>query len=70
MVAAYDYSEAARDFGLRLEENGEIEENSVTLIIEPDDSQARGGTASVHLLDAVTNIELARVEDVEMDISV
>jgi hypothetical protein len=70
MVAAYDYSEAARDFGLRLEENGEIEENSVTLIIEPDDSQARGGTASVHLLDAVMNIELTRVEDVEMDISV
>ncbi len=70
MVAAYDYSETARDFGLRLEESGEIEENSVTLILEPDDSQARGGKASVHLLDAVTNIELARVEDVEMDISV
>lgn len=70
MIAAYDYSETARDFGLRLQDNGEIEENSVTLIIEPDDTQARGGTASVHLLDAVTNIELARVENVEMDISV
>jgi PglZ domain len=70
MVADYDYSETSRDFGLRLEEDGEIEENSVTLIIESDDPQARSGTVSVHLLDAVTNVELDCVEDVELDISV
>ena len=55
---------------MRLQEDGEIEENSVTLIIESDDPLARSGTVSVHLLDAVTNIELTHVEDVEMDISV
>jgi len=70
MVAAYYYSETSLDFGLRLEEDGEIEENSVTLIIESDDPQAQRGTASVHLLDAVTNVELTSVEGVELDISV
>ncbi len=71
MVAAYDYSETAQDFGLTLQENGGIEENAVTLVIDPETyPEAREGTASVHLLDSTTGLELARVESVEMSISV
>lgn len=68
--AAYDYSESAFDVGLRLVD-GEIETNTVTLMIDPDDHpEARSGTASIHLLDGATGVELARREGVETDISV
>lgn len=70
LMAAYDYSEASRDFGMNLGEGGELEENTVTMQIEPEKSPRAGGVASVHLLDAATGVELARLDGVEMDISV
>jgi hypothetical protein len=70
LMAAYDYSEASRDFGMNLGEGGALEENTVTMQIEPGESQQAGGVASVHLLDAATGVELARLDGVEMDISV
>ncbi len=70
LMAAYDYSEASRDFGINLGEGGELEENTLTMQIEPEKSPQAGGEASVHLLDATTGVELARLDDVEIDISV
>jgi hypothetical protein len=70
LMAAYGYSEASRDFGMNLGEDGELEENTVTMQIEPEKSPQAGGVASVHLLDAATGVELARLDGVEMDISV
>ena len=70
LMAAYDYSEASRDFGMNPREGGELEENTLTMQIEPEKSPQAGGMASVHLLDATTGMELARLDDVEMDISV
>lgn len=71
MIAVYDYSETAQDFGLTLQDQGGIKENAVTLVIDPETyPEAREGTASVHLMDATTSLELARVEGVEMSISV
>jgi hypothetical protein len=57
-------------FGINLGEDGELEENTVTMQIEPEESPQAGGVASVHLLDAATGVELARLDGVEMDISV
>lgn len=72
MVAAtYDYSDTALDVGLRLAGGGEIEANTVTLFIDPEvHPQARSGTASIHLLDATTGVELERIDGVEVGISV
>jgi hypothetical protein len=71
VAATYDFSDTALDVGLRLADNGEIETNTLTLMVDPDvNPQARSGTASVHLLDATTGVELARKDGVEMDISV
>jgi len=40
-------------------------------MVDPDrDPAARGGVASVRLLDSTTGVELARRDDVEVDISV
>jgi hypothetical protein len=71
VAATYGFSETALDIGMRLEEGGEIEPNTVTLMVDPDkDPAARGGVASVRLLDSTTGVELARRDDVEVDISV
>ncbi|MDQ3943222.1 MAG: PglZ domain-containing protein, partial [Actinomycetota bacterium] len=71
VAATYDFSDTALDIGLRLADNGEIETNTITLMVDPDvNPQARSGTASVHLLNATTGVELARKDGVEMDISV
>ncbi len=71
VAATYDFSDTALDVGLRLADDGEIKTNTVTLMIDPDvNPQARSGTASIHLLDATTGVELARKDGVEMDISV
>lgn len=70
VAATYDFSDTALDVGLRLAEGGEVETNTVTLLVDPDTHpQARSGTASVHLLDATTGVELAREDGVELDIS-
>lgn len=69
VAATYDFSDTALDVGLRLAEGGEVETNTVTLLVDPDTHpQARSGTASVHLLDATTGVELAREDGVELDI--
>lgn len=71
VAATYDFSDTALDVGLRVAGSGEIEANTVTLMIDPDvHPQARGGSASIHLLDATTGVELARVSGVETSISV
>ncbi len=71
VAATYDFSDTALDVGLRLAKGGEVEKNTVTLMVDPDTNpQARSGTASVHLLDATTGVELARKDGVEMEISV
>ncbi len=71
VVAAYDYSETAQDFGLALKEDGRIDDNAVTLVVDPEaHPEAREGTASVHLLDSTTGRDLARLEGVEVSIPV
>ncbi|MBA2713956.1 MAG: PglZ domain-containing protein [Rubrobacteraceae bacterium] len=71
MVAAYDYSETAQDFGLALQEDGKIDDNAVTLVVDPDaHPEAREGMASVHLLDSTTGRTLASLDGVEVSISV
>ncbi len=71
VAATYGYSETALDIGMLLGEQGEIEPNTVTLMVDPDrDPEARGGVASVRLLDATTGVELTRRDGVEVDISV
>ena len=68
--ATYDFSDTALDVGLRLA-GGEIEANTVTLMIDSDaHPEARSGTASVHLLDATTGVGLTSTDGVEIDISV
>ncbi len=65
--ASYGFSEATRDMEMSLE-GQELQENSVTLLVEPEKApDAR--TASIHLSDPATGRELARVEDVELAIS-
>ena len=71
VAATYDFSETALDIGMRLGEGGEVEPNTVTLMVDPDrDPAARGGVAAVRLLDSTTGVELARRDSVEVDISV
>jgi len=68
--ATYDLSESTSDIGLRLVD-GKVETNTVALMIDPDEHpESRSGTASVHLLDSTTGVELDLVEGVETDISV
>lgn len=66
--AAYGYSEATRDFEVNVEGEG-LEKNSVTLMLEPEESPG-AQTASVHLLDSTTGVDLARIEGVELSIAV
>jgi len=71
VAATYGFSETAVDVGMKLGEGDELEPNTVTLMVDPDrDPAARGGVASIHLLDSTTGVELARRDDVEVDISV
>jgi hypothetical protein len=71
VAATYGFSETALDVGMKIGEGDELEPNTVTLMVDPDrDPAARGGVASVRLLDATTGVELARRDGVEMDISV
>ena len=71
VVAAYDYSETAQDFGLALKEDGEIDDNAVTLVVDPEAHPgAREGTASVHLLDSTTGRDLDHLDGVEVSIPV
>lgn len=67
--ASYGFEEATADVQLRLseDESRSIEPNTVTLLI--DDSAPRG-TASVHLLDALSGVELKRLAKIELAISI
>jgi uncharacterized protein YqeY len=66
--SSYGFEEATHEIQLRLcDQNAkEIEPNTVTLMVTEEISQR---TASLHLLDAVTGIELARDEKIEVAIS-
>ena len=71
IVAVYDYSETAQDFGLALLEDGKIDDNAVTLVIDPEaHPEAREGTASLYLVDSTTGLTLDCVEGVEVSIPV
>ena len=71
VAATYDFSESVAEVGMKLSEGADLEPNTVTLMVDPDrDPAARGGVASIRLLDATTGVELDRRDDVEIDISV
>jgi hypothetical protein len=66
--ASYGFEEATGDIQLKMSENEPqtIEPNKVTLLISEPSSKA---TVSLHLLDAVSNVELARIDTVEMAVT-
>ncbi|MBD0371450.1 MAG: PglZ domain-containing protein [Pyrinomonadaceae bacterium] len=67
--ASYGFEEATGDIQLRLDENDPkaIEPNTVTLAITKESNQ-KG--VNVHLLDATSGAELARLDKIEMAISI
>jgi hypothetical protein len=64
--ASYNFSETTGEVALRSlpDKPGEIEPNAVTLMLTP--KAPRSGVVSVHLLDAVSGVELARLDRVEV----
>jgi hypothetical protein len=64
--ASYNFSETTGEVALRSlpDKPGEIEPNAVTLMLTP--KAPRSGVVSVHLLDAVSGVELARLDSVEV----
>lgn len=71
VAATYGFSESVPEVGVKLGEGAEMEPNTVTLMVDPDRyPAARGGVASIRLLDATTGVELNRKDDVEINISV
>ena len=68
--ASYGFEEATGDVQLKLDRDNPkaIEPNTVTLTIAQD--QPAKTVASVHLLDAVTGAELARIAKIEMAIAI
>lgn len=67
--ASYGYEDATGDVQLQIDESNpqEIEPDTVTLMIT--DSEPSKSTVSVHLLDAVTGVELSRPVKIEMAIT-
>ncbi len=67
--ASYGFEEATGDVQLRLEEEDpkSIEPNTVTLMIAKEPTQK---TVTIHLLDAVSGTELARLEQIEVAIAI
>lgn len=68
--ASYDFEEATGDVQLKLDRDNPkaIEPDTITLMITQD--QPAKTVASVHLLDAVTGAELARIAKIEMAIAI
>jgi len=64
--ASYDFSDTTGEVALRglPDKPGEIDPNAVTLMLTP--KAPRSGMVSVHLLDAVSGIELKRLDSVEV----
>lgn len=67
--ASYGFQDAAGEVQLRLKEDstGEIEPNTITLMLSEELTQK---VVSVSLLDASTGVELARLEKIEVAISI
>ncbi len=66
--ASYGFEDGTGDVQLRLAEDGRsVDPNTITLLIRDGVSS---GTASVHLLDAATGVELKRIAKVEITISI
>ena len=67
--ASYGFENATGDvqLGLKQDQSKEIEPNTVTLMITEEVPQQ---TVTLHLLDVETGTELARIEDIEIDISI
>jgi hypothetical protein len=70
VAAAYGFIEATQEIELHVrgEDRREIDPNHVTLMIDPE-TAARGATAAVVLLDAVTGRILKRVDGVAVTIA-
>ena len=66
--ASYGFEEATGDIQLKMSENEPqtIEPNKVTLLISEPSPKA---TVSLHLLDAASGVELARIDTVEMAVT-
>ncbi len=65
--ATYGFNEGTRDVELALEPGERaVQTNTVTLMISSGPSR---GKASVHLLDSAIGVELARLDDVDVDIA-
>jgi len=66
--ASYGFEEATGDIQLKLSENEPqtIEPNKVTLLISETSPKA---TVSLHLLDSMSGIELARIDTITMSIT-
>ncbi|MBI3966693.1 MAG: PglZ domain-containing protein [Chloroflexi bacterium] len=67
VFAHYGFNEGTQDVELKLNEGDTaVEPNTLMVAIESGPGK---GKASVHLLDAATGVEMARVEDVGLDIA-
>jgi hypothetical protein len=66
--ASYGFEEGTGDVQLRFAEDSlrELESNTVTLQIVEETTQK---SATLHLLDAVSGVELARLDKIEMTIA-
>lgn len=64
--ASYSFSDATGEVSLRgiPDKPGETEPNAITLMLTPN--APRSGTVSVHLLDAVSGVELKKLDSVEV----
>lgn len=64
--ASYNFSDTTGEVALRSlpDRPGEIEPNAVTLMLTP--KAPRSGLVSVHLLDAISGVELAKLDRVEV----
>jgi hypothetical protein len=64
--ASYNFLDTTGEVALRSlpDRPGEVEPNSVTLMLTP--KAPRSGVVSIHLLDAVSGVELARLDGVEV----
>jgi hypothetical protein len=66
--ASYGFEDATGDVQLRtVEGDRSVDANTVTLLIKED---APRGSASVHLIDAVSGVELKRLPKIELAISI
>jgi hypothetical protein len=64
--ASYSFTDATGEVALRgiPDKPGEAEPNAITLMLTP--KAPRSGTVSIHLLDAISGVELKKLDSVEV----